>query len=221
VGVWPFSIRFGNNNLNLVVRAVTFFESLYFWLPDDGRQGVQLPIPEKVAVQGVFKGQLILLLKQDWLPQDTKYTFDSGDHVSFDLENWLQTQQIKNLQFVYRPGERATIDGDPITKNKLILTLLENVVSNVCVYDLDDKWFQVKLGMSENGSMSVSSANLDSDIIFINQESFIAPDSLFKVDVNELNITEIKYIPARFDASNIIVEQFQAISIDGEKFPIL
>ena len=219
VGVWPFSIRFGNNNLNMVVRAVTFFESLYFWLPDDGRQGVQLPIPEKVAVQGVFKGQLILSLKQDWLPQGTNHTFDSGDLVSFDLENWLQTQQIKNLQLVYRPDERATIDGVSITKNKLVLTLLENVVSNVYVYDLDDKWSQVKLGMSENGSMSVSSANLDSDIIFINQESFIAPDSLFKVNVNELNITEIKSIPARFDASNIIVEQFQAISIDGEKIP--
>ncbi len=131
----------------------------------------------------------------------------------------MQTQRIKNLQLVYRHDERANIDGVSITKNKLVLALLENVVSNVYVYDFDDKWSQVKLGMSENGSMSVSSANLDSDIIFINQESFIAPDSLFKVNVNELNITEIKSIPARFDASNIIVEQFQAISIDGEKIP--
>ena len=219
VGVWPFSIKCGDNNLNMVVRSMTFFESLYFWLPDDGRQGMQLPIPEKVAVQGVFKGQLVLSLKQEWSPQGTQYIFNSGDLVSFDFEHWLQTQHIKNLQLVYRPDERATIDGVSITKNKLVLTLLENVVSNIYIYDFDDKWSQIKLAMSENGSMSVSSANLDSDIIFINQESFIAPDSLFKVDVNKLDITLIKSIPARFDASNVIVEQFQARSKDGEKIP--
>jgi prolyl oligopeptidase len=81
----------------------------------------------------------------------------------------LQTQRIKNLQLVYRHDERANIDGVSITKNKLVLALLENVVSNVYVYDFDDKWSQVKLGMSADRSMSVSSANLDSDIIFFNQ----------------------------------------------------
>jgi prolyl oligopeptidase len=219
VGVWPLSIKVGDSNLNMVVRAVTFFESLYFWLPDDGRQGIQLPIPKKVAVQGVFKGQLVLSLKQDWTPQGTEHTFDSGDLVSFDLEHWLQTQHIKNLQRIYHPGERATVDGVAITHNKLVLTLLENVVSNVYIYDFNDKWSQAKLAMPENGSMSVSSANIDSDIIFINQESFVAPDTLFKVDLSQLDITAIKSIPARFDASNIVVEQFQTHSKDGEKIP--
>jgi prolyl oligopeptidase len=219
VGVWPLSIKLGDNNLNMVVRAVTFFESLYFWLPDDGRQGIQLPIPEKVAIQGVFKGQLLLSLKQQWTPLGTTYTFDSGDLVSFDLEHWLQTQHLKNLQLVYHPDERATIDAVSITHSKLVLTLLENVVSNIYIYDFDNQWSQVKLAMPENASMSVSSANLDSDIIFINQESFVAPDTLFKVDVKQLDIVAIKSIPARFDASNIVVEQFQACSKDGEKIP--
>ena len=219
VGVWPLSIKFADNNLNMLVRAVTFFESLYFWLPDDGRQAIQLPVPEKVDLQGVFKGQLVLSLKQQWLPQGTDQTFDSGDLVSFDLEHWLQTQQIKNVQLIYHPDERSTIDGVSITNNKLVLTLLENVVSNIYIYDFNDKWSQVKLAMPENGSMSVSSANIDSDVIFINQESFVAPDTLFKVDVKKLDITAIKSIPARFDASNIVVEQFQVRSKDGEKIP--
>jgi prolyl oligopeptidase len=219
VGVWPFSLKFGDNNLNMVVRSVTFFESLYFWLPDDERQGIQLPIPEKVAVQGVFKGQLVLSLKQQWSPQSTEQIFDSGDLVSFDLQHWLQNQQIKGLQLVYHPNERATIDAVSITKNTLVLTLLENVVSNIYIYDFTDRWSQMKLAMPENGSMSVSSAHIDSDIIFINQESFVAPDTLFKIDVNNLDITEIKSIPARFDASNIVVEQFQTSSKDGEKIP--
>jgi prolyl oligopeptidase len=201
------------------VRAVTFFESQYFWLPDDGSEAIQLPIPQKVSIEGVFKGQLVLSLKQEWSAPSSKETFSSGDLVSFDLENWLQKQKIKNLHLVYHPNERSTVDGVSITANKLVLTLLENVVSNIYIYDFDKKWSYLKLAMPENGSMSVSSANQDSDIVFINQESFVAPDTLFKVDVNNTEIAEIKSIPARFDASNIVVEQFQASSKDGEKIP--
>jgi prolyl oligopeptidase len=217
VGVWPFSIKFNERILNMVVRAETFFESEYFWLPDDTRQAIQLPLPKKVDVEGVFKGQLVLSLKQQWSPKGFEQTFKSGDLVSFDFEHWLQKQEIKNLQLIYQPDKRATIDGVSMTKNKLVLTLLENVVSHVYIYDFNHKWSQIKLAMPENGSMSVSSANQDSDIIFINQESFVAPDTLFKVDVSHTDINGIKSIPARFDASNIVVEQFQARSKDGEK----
>jgi prolyl oligopeptidase len=219
VGVWPFSIKFGDRNLNMVVRALTFFESEYFWLPDDGSQAIQLPIPQKVSIEGVFKGQLILSLKQEWSVKGSKESFSSGDLVSFDLDHWLQRQEIKGLQLVYHPNERSTVDGVSITANKLVLSLLENVVSNIYIYDFHKKWSLVKLAMPENGSMSVSSANQDSDIIFINQESFVAPDTLFKVDVNNVKIAAIKSIPARFDASNIVVEQFQTSSKDGEKIP--
>jgi prolyl oligopeptidase len=219
VGVWPFSIKFNESTLNMVVRAETFFESEYFWLPDDTRQAIQLPLPKKVDVEGVFKEQLVLSLKQQWSPKGFEQTFKSGDLVSFDFEHWLQKQEIKGLQLVYHPDERSTIDGVSISKNKLVLTLLENVVSNVYIYDFNDLWSKVKLAMPENGSMSVSSANQNSDVIFINQASFVAPDTLFKVDVNKKHITAIKSIPARCDASNIVVEQFQTSSKDGEQIP--
>jgi prolyl oligopeptidase len=219
VGVWPFSIKFNERTLNMVVRAVTFFESEYFWLPEDGRKPIQLPIPKKVDVVGVFKGQLVLSLKDEWSPQGSAQTFSSGDLVSFNLETWLQKQEVKDLRLVYHPDERSTIDGVAITAHKLVLTLLENVVSNIYLYDFNEAWSHVKLPMPENGSMSVSSANQDSDIIFINQESFVAPDTLFKVDVNSEDITKLKAIPARFDATNVVVEQFQTSSKDGEQIP--
>jgi len=219
VGVFPFSTKLDDKTLNMVVRSITFFESEYFWIPNDGSQARQLPIPEKVSLSGVFKGQLIFSLNQEWSPSGTGKIFNSGDLLSFDLNHWMQKQEIKDLQLVYRPNDRATIDRVSITANKLVLTLLENVVSNIYVYDFNNKWSQVKLAMPENGSMSVSSANQDSDIIFINQGSFIAPDTLFKVDVNKVDIAAIKSIPARFDASNIVVEQFQTSSKDGEKIP--
>jgi prolyl oligopeptidase len=219
VGVWPFSVSFEGQTLNMLVRAKTFFESQYFWKPNDNREAIQLPLPEKVSVEGVFKGQLLISLKQSWSPEGTDKTFNTGDLVSFDWKVWLQKQELINLKLVYRPNERATVDNVAITANKVVVTLLENVVSNIYIYDFAENWSNSKLGMPENGSMSVSSANNDSDVIFINQESFTAPDTLFKVDVHKAEIAAIKSIPARFDASNIVVEQFLATSKDGEKIP--
>lgn len=219
VGVFPFSILFNEKNLNMVARSVTIFETEYFWLPDDGTAAVQLPIPKNVSLAGVFKGQLVFTIKQQWSPSDSEETFKSGDLLSFDMQHWLKKQQIKDLQLVYRPSNRTTIDKVSITASKLVLTLLENVVNNIYVYDFNNKWSQAKLALPDNGAMSVSSASQDSDIIFINQESFVAPDTLFKVDVSSLDIAAIKSIPARFDATNIVVEQFQTSSKDGELIP--
>jgi prolyl oligopeptidase len=44
-----------------------------------------LPIPKKAQVEGVFKGQLVLSLKQHWTLDGAQEKFNSGDLVSFDL----------------------------------------------------------------------------------------------------------------------------------------
>ena len=106
-----------------------------------------------------------------------------------------------------------------ITATKVVLNLLENVANNVYVYDFDGTWQRSKLPLPANGTMSVSSANQDSDIIFVNHEGFISPDTLYKVDVSSADIVALKSIPARFDATDLVVEQFYASSSDAEQIP--
>ncbi|WP_340679998.1 prolyl oligopeptidase family serine peptidase [Paraglaciecola sp.] len=219
VGVFPFTLKYQDKQLNMLVRAITFYESEYYWLPENGDAAVQLTIPNSANIEGVFKGQLVLALKQDWTPDGSDASFKSGTLVSFDLQHWLQKQTIGAVQLVYQPDERATLDGVAITASKMVLSLLENVVSNVYIYDFDGKWQHNKLALPDNGTMSVSSANHDSDIIFVNQESFVSPDTLYKVDVSKAEIVVIKSIPARFDASDLVVEQFFAHSTDGAQIP--
>jgi prolyl oligopeptidase len=219
VGVFPFTLKYQDKQLNMLVRAITFYESEYYWLPENGDAAVQLAIPNSANIEGVFKGQLVLALKQDWTPDGSDASFKSGTLVSFDLQHWLQKQTIGAVQLVYQPDERATLDGVSITASKMVLSLLENVVSNVYIYDFDGKWQHNKLALPDNGTMSVSSANHDSDIIFVNQESFVSPDTLYKVDVSKAEIVAIKSIPARFDATDLVVEQLFAHSTDGAKIP--
>ncbi|KXI29297.1 prolyl oligopeptidase family serine peptidase [Paraglaciecola hydrolytica] len=220
VGVFPFSLKYQDKQLSMLVRAITFYESEYFWLPENAAAPIRLAIPNTANVNGIFKGQLVLSLKQDWQPEGSDITYKSGSLVSFDMQKWLENQKITGLQLVYQPAERATLDGVSITANKVVISLLENVVNNIYVYDfVDGHWQHNKLALPDNGTMSVSSANQDSDIVFINQESFVSPDTLYQVDVSSADISAIKSIPARFDASNLVVEQFFASSSDGEKIP--
>ena len=219
VGVFPFTLKYQDKQLNMLVRAVTFYESEYFWIPDNGDAPVKLDIPPMSNVSGVFKGQLVVALKQDWTPKGASQTFNSGALVSFNMQKWLQNQQIEDLQLIYQPEQRATLDSMAITASKVVLNLLENVANNVYVYDFDGTWQRSKLALPANGTMSVSSANQDSDIIFVNHEGFISPDTLYKVDVNSADIVALKSIPARFDATDLVVEQFYASSSDAEKIP--
>jgi prolyl oligopeptidase len=218
VGVFPFSLTFGARQLNFVVRAVTFFEAENFWLSDSG-EVVPLGLPNTANITGIFKGQLLVSLKDDWTPADSNTTFKSGALVAFDMQHWMDTKTIGAVSLVYQPTERATLDSVSITANKLVLNRLENVANNIYVYDFDGTWQNTKLALPENGSMSVSSANNDSDIIFVSQESFVSPDTLFQVDVKSAKISILKSIPPRFDAKDLVVEQRFANSTDGVQIP--
>jgi prolyl oligopeptidase len=208
----------GDSEILMGYRSTSIFKSQYYWLKDD-EQTQLLPIPEKSNPVGIFKDQLLVNLKDDWHPSGTSVSFTNGSLVSFDMAEWMKSNTITNAKLVYQPNAKSTISRVSITKSKVLLSITENVVGNVYVFDYQDEWGSTKLDLPQNGTVSIISANDDSDITFINQESFISPDTLFKVDLNSSKITVAKSSPARFDASDLIVEQFQATSKDGVKVP--
>lgn len=202
----------------LAYRSASFFTTQYFWLKDDGTKQL-LPIPEKSNPVGVFKGQLLINLQDDWLVANSSASFKSGSLVSFDIAEWMKSNSVVNTKVVYEPNAKSTISDVSLTKSKVLLTVTENVVDNVFVYDFQGEWINIQLDLPENGTVRVTSANDDSDIVFINQESFIVPDTLFKVDLASNKVTVIKSSPTRFDASDLLVEQFQTTSQDGVNVP--
>lgn len=199
-------------------RSTSFFTRQYYWLKEDGSSQV-LPIPEKSSPVGIFKGQLLVSLQENWTPSQGAEEYQSGSLVSFDIMQWMKSNTVTNAKIVYEPNPKSTLAGTAITKSKVLLTITENVVGNVFVYDYDTSWTATKLALPENGTVNVSSANDESDIVFINSESFISPDTLYKVDVSTNAISIAKSAPTRFDASDLVVEQFESTSKDGVKVP--
>ncbi len=89
VGVWPMSLTLEDGRiLQGAVRSETFFTKTYYWFPEGEDGAVPWPVPPKSTPNGVYKGQLLVTLEQDWAPEGQP-AFRSGDLVAFDLHSFL------------------------------------------------------------------------------------------------------------------------------------
>lgn len=197
-------------------RAETFYETSYTWIKEDGTK-VAIPIPLKANPLGIFKKKLMISLQEDWTVGED--TFLSGSLVAFELDKWRQDQSVSEVALVYQPDERTTVQSMTITKSRVLVTLLENVTGKVYAFDFDDAWSSYLLDLPKNGTVSVTSANDDTDMVFINSQTFTTPSSLLQVDVVENTVSTAKSSPARYNSEDIVVEQLMATSADGTKIP--
>ncbi len=218
VGLWGGVLERNDGSREIfVTRSITFFESESFWVPrKDGvpQAPVKLPIPKKSNLGGDFKDQILLTLNEDWRD------FKSGDLVSFSLNEFMKTQQIGAVNLVYRPDEKSSLAGYGITKSKVLISISRDVKSMAYAFDWDQKnWTSTPLDFPANGTVSIGATNDKEDLAFISSESFLSPDTLWTLDTGKLEKAKAKALPAWFDASKMVAEQFFSTSKDGTKVP--
>ncbi|HFB55149.1 MAG TPA: S9 family peptidase [Hellea balneolensis] len=223
--VGTFSGTFENadgDNEILIVRAPTFYDTEYYWVPRTGDKAwttVKLPVPTKTNLGGQFKGQQLMTLQEDWNREDGS-SFKSGALVSFSIQDFMDTGKIDTVHEVIMPTARQSIGGTGVTKSAVLLSLYENVSGSAYAFDFyKGEWSKTKLDLPENGNVSIGSTNSKEDIGFINTESFLTPDTLWKINTKTMKIDAIKSLPSWFDSSNMVAEQFEAASTDGVKIP--
>ncbi len=80
-------------------------------------------------------------------------------------------------------------------------------------------WIATKIPTQANSSVGVTAASDVSDEAYYGVEGFLSPSHLWHADAATGAQTDIKDLPARFDASGDTVDQFEATSTDGTKIP--
>ena len=75
------------------------------------------------------------------------------------------------------------------------------------------------MALPDNASIGLVSTTQQSDEAYVNVTSFITPTTLWSLNAATAKVKQVKAMPARFDASNDVVEQFEATSSDGTKIP--
>jgi prolyl oligopeptidase len=99
--------------------------------------------------------------------------------------------------------------------------VLENVKGRAYVYtpEVGGKWSRRQLALPDDASIEIVDADLHSDRAFVSVTGFLMPTSLWLADLGTGALASVKTLPARFDASHDVVEQFEATSIDGTRIP--
>jgi prolyl oligopeptidase len=216
VGVFPASYRDRDGTEVLVlVRAETFFESTLHVV--DGERLVQLPLPRRVDLQGVWSGQLIASLNEDWTVGGR--THASGTVVSFPLAAFLKSGKPE-VAVVYAPGPRESFQQFDASRSAAYLVVAENVVTRAYRYAFrDGRWERLDaLALPARSQITLGSIRADDDRAFVYSEGFTTPRSLYVSDGSGAP-RRLDEMPARFDASNHVVDQFEATSKDGTKVP--
>ena len=219
VGYWGSTIEMADGSREvLAVRSMTFYTKKYYWVPrgSDGSVGeaVNLELPEKVSIYGLFKDQFLVQLNEDWRDYKT------GDMVSFDFNDFMASGKIENIALVFRPGEKSSMGSAGVTKSKLLLSISEDVKSAAYAFDWDgENWTSEKLDFPANGTVSIGATNDKEDVAFVNSESFLSPDTLWTYNTASGKKAKAKSLPDWFDASNMVSEQFFATSADGTQVP--
>ncbi|MEZ6013005.1 MAG: prolyl oligopeptidase family serine peptidase, partial [Hyphomonas sp.] len=221
VGVWPMTIELEDGRiLQGAVEAETFFTSTYWWFPEGESEAVQWPIPLKSTPNGVYAGQLLVSLQEDWAPEGQEETFKSGDLVAFDVEAFLSDRILPPVSLVFHPNEAQALEGVSIAKGALLLGVSDTAVGKVMRAEPgEDGWLVWNIELPGSGQANVAFSSDREKEVFLNYEDFLTPDSLLEYDSDTDAVTTLKSVPAKFDASGLKVVQKFATSKDGTKVP--
>jgi prolyl oligopeptidase len=200
----------------MFTRYPSFFETEYYLSTPQGP--VRLPFPLKSTLQTLVSGQLVLTLEEDWTLNGL--VLGKGTLLSFDLAALKRDPAAAKPVVVYVPGPRESIEQVSSTRNRLLVALYENVKGALYSYTFESgAWTRRKLDLPANASIGVVSVRDEDDKMFVNVAGFLDPDALYFGDAAAGTFEKVKSLPPRFDASNMVVQQFEATSKDGTRVP--
>jgi prolyl oligopeptidase len=197
----------------LINRQVSFFESERHLLTQEGP--VALTVPGRSTFRGFVAGQLVFSLEEDWGSD-----FPAGALVSLDLAACLADPAAATPVLVHAPGPREAIEDVATTRTRLLATIYQNVEGSAVAYRFDGgAWTPSPVKLPEHASVHLMAASDQEDRAFVDVAGFLTPNTLWLVEAEAGAASPLKSLPARFDAANIVVEQFEAVSADKTAVP--
>lgn len=217
ISVQAFQIeRKGYPTRQWVRRGVTFFTAEHYLRDPITGKLEKLAIPDD-ANPSFVRELMFVTLRSAWTVGGK--TWPQGALISIQTDAFLKGSRAFSV--VFEPSERKSLAGFTSTKNFYILNELDNV-KNV-LYELtlqDGKWKRRKIDLPGLGTIGANGIDDEEmDEYFLTVTDYLTPSTLFLAKAGTDLREKIKALPAFFDASPYIVEQFEATSKDGEKIP--
>ncbi|MFM7205277.1 MAG: prolyl oligopeptidase family serine peptidase [Planctomycetaceae bacterium] len=202
---------------DFVSRQITFWTNELF-LRRDGRL-IKVAKPDDASA-AVHREWLLIEPRTPWTVGQT--TYPAGALLAADFEGFLRGD--RTIHVLFEPTDRTSLVAWAGTRNHLLLTTLDNVRSRVAVLTFaEGRWLRTPLaGVPEFGTASVSAVDeMESDDYWLVTSSPIEPSTLAlgSAATPAQPPDRLKHTPAFFDATDVRVEQFEAVSKDGTRVP--
>ena len=201
---------------DFVSRQITFWTNELF-LRRDGKL-VKIEKPDD-ANASVHREWLLVELRSPWTVDGR--TFPAGALLAADFEKFLTGDRTFHVLFA--PGPRTSLVAFAGTRNRLLLTTLDNVRSRIEILSFaDGTWRREPLpGVPEAGTASVSPMDdIASDDYLLGTSSPLTPSTLaFGTAGAGREPERLKASPTFFEANGLHVEQHEALSKDGTRIP--
>jgi len=197
-------------------RSKTFWDREVYTLDKKGKR-VLIELPE-MAKLSTWNDRMLIELRKDWELKGT--TYPAGSLLTSNLEKWLKGK--RDITVLFTPTASKTLVNFSLTKNHLILNLLDTVRSEIEVLTPGKKeWTRTTLpGLPELGRVTASGIDpRASDDYFLNLTGFLTPSTLSMGTIGGGPAETLKQLPALFDSEGLEVSQHFAKSEDGTEIP--
>ncbi len=209
--VWAFVLRQDEApNQVFIQRGLDFFTNDFMWCSSNGL--IQLEKPRSARATP-FGDWLLLELKEDWTSNGVLYP--QGALLVSKLEPAFDGQA--NWTVLFTPTERSALADFTLTKNYIVLNVLENVQNRLYAVQAGT-WESQTLAVPANSTVRALAFDAqNSDQLWLVVTGFLTPSSLMLGAANDFKT--VKSSPAYFESKNLQVQQLEAISKDGTGIP--
>src|SRR3954470_11795902 len=219
-GVTPYVLRDSQNRtLSVIIRPIDTFRAETYIVGPNGAQRVA--IPAKANLSDMVDGRVIIQSQEEWTPAGSRTAFPAGSLLSVDLTQLKADPAHLKPVLIYTPGPREALEGATASHGVLLVSTLDNVRGRTLLFTPgpNGSWRRSALTLPDNSTVGVVDASRTDDRALISVTSFLTPPSLWLADAATGQARQIKAQPPKFDASNLVAEQYEAVSSDGTRIP--
>lgn len=200
---------------DVIRRQATFWTTEVFLRRGD--RLIRIDKPDD-AIAHLHRDLLLLELKSDWRIDGR--VCPAGSLVASDLEAFLAGK--REVEVLFEPAPRRSLGGVSLTRDHVLLNVLDNVSSRLFVARRRDGSWRVEEPVSLPPFSAAHASAVDpdaSDDFFLNVNGYLSPPELLLGTAGKGTPGTLKKGPAFFKTDGLSVSQHEAVSKDGTRIP--
>ncbi len=200
---------------DFVHRIIAFWNTELFLRRDDGTLA-KVDAPNS-ADKSVQREWLLLQLREPYAAGGRHYP--AGSLIAAKFDDFMAGR--REFTTLFAPTAHTSLAGYTWTRHHLVLNVLDDVKNRLEVLTPGPGEWQRSAftGAPAFGTLGVSAVDADdSDAVWLTATDYLTPSTLALADFGSAPEV-LKTMPAFFDASNDVIEQHFATSLDGTRVP--